>query len=294
MPTLLAALAATSAAAAPAHAQAGAPEPTVTIADASVAEGDGTGTKLSFPITVEGAGGTVTLVVATRPDTAIAPDDFSARLAVFTIPVHGGPNRSYRFDVPVTGDLVPEPTETLTVAYRVIPSGETPPTPGQPGLGLTPELTAEPTAATGTILDADAPATRPGAGAPPPPPGPAAPAPPPAPAPTAPVAAVSRPTLKNVATLPSTKQCVSRRRFRIRLRAPKGAPIASATVKLRGKTVATRKGTRVTAPIDLRGLPKGRFTVGIRVVLVDGRVVSGSRRYRTCAPKRATPQNPKV
>ncbi|MGK2939880.1 MAG: hypothetical protein ACSLFR_19085, partial [Solirubrobacteraceae bacterium] len=100
--------------------------------------------------------------------------------------------------------------------------------------------------------------------------------------------------LKSVATLPSTKRCVSRRRFRIRLRSPKGAKIASATVKLRGKTVATRRGTRVTAPIDLRGLPKGTFTVSISVVLIDGRVITGSRTYRTCAPKNSAARAPKV
>lgn len=288
--TIPAVLLALLACAAPASAQSVATPPTVTIGDASVTEGDGSGTKLSFPITVDAAPGWVTLAVATRPDSALAHDDFTPRLAVFTIPVTIGANTSYRFEVPVTADQVPEPTETLTVAYRVITPGEV--APGQPGVGATPDLASEPTAATGTILDDDAPATTPGAGAPPPP---AAPAPPPAapqPAPT--VAASSKPVLKNVATLPSTKQCVSRRRFRIRLRSPKGARIASATVKLRGRTVAARRGRRLTAPIDLRGLPKGRFTVSIRVVLEDGRVVSGTRTYRTCAPKRGGSSTPKV
>lgn len=269
---------------APAAAQSAAPAPTVTIGDATVTEGNAPGAKLSFPITVDGPPGFVTLAVATRPDSALAHDDFTPRLAVFTVQLTIGPNASYRFEVPVTADLVPEPTETLTVAYRVIAPGEV--TPGQPGVGATPDLAAEPAAATGTILDDDAPASTPSAGPPPAPPS----APPPAPT----VAASSRPTLTQVAALPSAKQCVSRRRFRIRLRSPKGARIASATVRLRGRTVATRRGTRVTAPIDLRGLPKGRFTVAIRVVLDDGRVISGTRTYRTCAPKRAGGSAPKV
>ena len=104
---------------------------------------------------------------------------------------------------------------------------------------------------------------------------------PPAPAPTP--AAVS---FTSVATLPSAKACVSRRNFRIRLRQPKGGKLASATVKVNGRTVATRKGARVTAPVDLRGLPKGRFTVTITLKLADGRTVKGSRAYRTCAPKK--------
>jgi uncharacterized Zn-binding protein involved in type VI secretion len=90
----------------------------------------------------------------------------------------------------------------------------------------------------------------------------------------------------SVAALPSAKRCVSRRRFRIRLRQPKGVTLTSATVKVNGRTAATRKGTRVTAPIDLRGLPKGAVTVSITVKLGDGRTLRGSRKYRTCAPKR--------
>lgn len=284
MPSFVAAFAATAMLAAPAHAQD--PAPTITIGDATVTETDGPGTELSFPITADGFTGSITLAVATRADTALAPDDFTPRLTVFTIPSLGGPNTNYRFNVQIAADQVFEPTETLKVAYRVIPAGEVPPVSGQPGVGTTPDLAAEPVAATGTILDDDTPASGPAAGP--------APAPKPAPPASPPVAAASKPSLKNVATLPSTKQCVSRRKFRIRLRSPKGAKIASATVKLRGKTVATRKGKRVTAPIDLRGLPKGTFTVSINVVLTDGRVVTGSRTYRTCAPKKSAAKTPKV
>lgn len=281
--TISAALLVLLACAAPAAAQSVAPAPTVTIGDASVVEGNAPGNRLSFPITVEGPPGFVTLAIATRPDTALAQDDFTPRLAVFTIQLTGGPNTSYRFEVPVTADLVPEPTETLTVAYRVITPGDV--TPGQPGVGATPDFAGDPTAATGTILDDDAPAGLPAAAPPP-----APPAAPPAP----PVAAASKPSLQQVASLPSAKRCVSRRRFRIRLRSPKGARVVSATVKLRGRTVATRRGERITAPVDLRGLPKGRFAVSIRVVLDDGRVVTGTRTYRTCAPKRAGGTAPKI
>jgi hypothetical protein len=89
-----------------------------------------------------------------------------------------------------------------------------------------------------------------------------------------------------IVVAPSNKKCVSRRNFRIRLRQPKGAKIVGATVKVNGRTVATRRGSRVTAPVDLRGLPKGRFTVSITILLDNGKIVRGSRRYRTCTPKR--------
>ena len=99
-------------------------------------------------------------------------------------------------------------------------------------------------------------------------------------------AARKKPTLNAVAVLPSTRRCVSRRKFRIRLRHPPGARVKSAVVRVNGKRVATRRGRRITAPVNLRGLPKGRFTVRITVKLADGRTVNGTRRYRTCTPRK--------
>jgi uncharacterized delta-60 repeat protein len=98
------------------------------------------------------------------------------------------------------------------------------------------------------------------------------------------------PALKGSAafTLPSAKKCVSRRRFRIRLKNPKGTKLVSAVVKLNGKKVKSVKGKRLSAPVDLRGLPKGRFTVKVEAVTADGRKVSETRRYRTCAPRKRT------
>jgi hypothetical protein len=91
---------------------------------------------------------------------------------------------------------------------------------------------------------------------------------------------------KDVLRLPSTRRCVSRRRFRIRLRTPRGTRIVRATVKLNGKRFKTVKGRRLTAAVDLRGLPKGRFKVAIEIRTADGRRVTATRRYRTCAPRR--------
>jgi hypothetical protein len=103
------------------------------------------------------------------------------------------------------------------------------------------------------------------------------------PVPTVPPAAKPpKPTLGAAVTLPSTRRCVSRRKFRIRLRHPRGARLKSVLVRLDGKRVATRRGKRVTAPVNLRGLPKGRFKVRITITLVDGRTINGTRRYRTC------------
>jgi len=121
----------------------------------------------------------------------------------------------------------------------------------------------------------------------------ASPAPPPSPSPTSsgaptspPARPVAAPALASVVAFPSTKVCASRRRFPIRLRVPRGSAVISATVKVNAKRVAVRKADRLRSTVNLIKLPKGRFTVAIELRLADGRVVTGSRRYRTCTPKR--------
>ena len=59
-----------------------------------------------------------------------------------------------------------------------------------------------------------------------------------------------------------------------------------AVVTVNGKRVKTVKRSRITAPVNLVGLPKGRFTVSITATASDGRTVTGQRHYRTCTPKR--------
>ena len=100
----------------------------------------------------------------------------------------------------------------------------------------------------------------------------------------------ARPTVRTIATLPSQgrRRCLSRRSFRIRLKEPPGDALKTAIVSVNGRRVATRAGTRITAPIDLKGLPRGRYTVRIVATTVLGRTISGSRRYRTCATRRSS------
>lgn len=112
------------------------------------------------------------------------------------------------------------------------------------------------------------------AGPPPPPPDPAAARPPSAFGPG------------GIVLAPSNRRCRSRRNFRIRLRHPRGKKIVAATVSVNGVRVATRRGKRVTAPVNLTGLPKGRYRVTITALLDDSTVIRGTRRYRTCTPKR--------
>ncbi len=87
--------------------------------------------------------------------------------------------------------------------------------------------------------------------------------------------------------LPSARRCISRRKFPIRLRQPKGVRIRSVKVIVRGKRVKTRKiKGRYRATVNLRGLSKGRFTVRITITTSSKRKIVAQRRYRTCIPRR--------
>jgi hypothetical protein len=108
--------------------------------------------------------------------------------------------------------------------------------------------------------------------------------PPPPPPPPPPV--VRSPAVVPAASLPSNRRCVSRRRFRIRLRQTKQDPLVRVSVFLGGKRVRVASGKRLTAVIDLRGLPKGKFTVRIVGTTRSGAKALSKRTYRTCRPKR--------
>ncbi|PTL54384.1 alpha/beta hydrolase family protein [Paraconexibacter algicola] len=86
--------------------------------------------------------------------------------------------------------------------------------------------------------------------------------------------------------LPPATRCVSRRQFTIRLSAPRGQRLRSATVFVGTRRVRVVRGRRLTARIDLRGLPKGTVRVKIVARTTAGRTVEQVRRYRTCAPRR--------
>ena len=83
------------------------------------------------------------------------------------------------------------------------------------------------------------------------------------------------------------RACRSRRRFTIHLREPKRGRLARARVYVNGKRVRVLRGRRLRARVNLRGLPKGRYTVRVVAVTTTGRRVTEKRRYRTCRPGRA-------
>jgi hypothetical protein len=56
-------------------------------------------------------------------------------------------------------------------------------------------------------------------------------------------------------------------------------------VYVNGNPIDVAKGARFRARVDLRGLPKGRYTVRITITTTTGRQITGIRVYHTCAPK---------
>jgi hypothetical protein len=88
-------------------------------------------------------------------------------------------------------------------------------------------------------------------------------------------------------------RCVSRRSFRIRLRT-RGQKVVKATVYVNGHKVKVLRGKRLTARVNLRGLPRGRFSVRIVLELADGRKITGVRRYHTCTAARPAKRPPPV
>jgi hypothetical protein len=87
-------------------------------------------------------------------------------------------------------------------------------------------------------------------------------------------------------TLPSAKQCFSRRRFKIHLHDPADDPLKRVTITLAGRRIAVeRHANRIAAIVSLKGLPKGTFTVKVRALTVLGHTLSGSRTYHTCVSR---------
>jgi hypothetical protein len=87
----------------------------------------------------------------------------------------------------------------------------------------------------------------------------------------------------------TTRACASRRSFVIRIQRPRLVRLVSAQVFVDDRRVAVRRGRRLTARVDLRGLPGGRFTVTVKARTAHGRTITAKRRYRTCVPRRRGP-----
>ena len=93
-----------------------------------------------------------------------------------------------------------------------------------------------------------------------------------------------------LATSPSSqrraRQCLSRRRFTIRLRETRHRRLRSAQVVVDGRRVEVRRRHgRLTALVDLRGVRRQTVRVKIVARTRAGRRLVGTRVYRTCTAK---------
>jgi hypothetical protein len=133
-----------------------------------------------------------------------------------------------------------------------------------------------------TATPTPTPTPRPEPAKPNPTPAPAAPTP----APATPTTPTTPPATDDGLGLPSTRACVSRRSFKIRLRPPRALGAKSATVFVNGRRKATVKGRKLRVPVNLRGLPAGKVTVKVVIKGKGGKTATATRKYRTCAKKR--------
>jgi hypothetical protein len=94
------------------------------------------------------------------------------------------------------------------------------------------------------------------------------------------------PKVAAILSLPSSRRCASRRKFTVRVRREIRGTVKRVQIFVNGRRVKSVTGRRIALPIDLRGLPKGKIKVRLRVELTDGRVATDTRTYRTCATKK--------
>jgi streptogramin lyase len=98
------------------------------------------------------------------------------------------------------------------------------------------------------------------------------------------------PPLASVLGLPPAQQCVSKRTLLVHVHAPPGQQLLSVKLSLEGKVLRAEtftKGKNNKVPptlVDLRGLPKGTFTLTIIVKTKAGKTYRATRTYHTCVP----------
>jgi hypothetical protein len=86
--------------------------------------------------------------------------------------------------------------------------------------------------------------------------------------------------------LPSTKICLSRRKFTAHPRAPHGVKLVSVQIFINGVLKAQGKLSHDRTTISLVGLPKGTFHVAMVVKSSTGKQYEDVRTYHTCVPKK--------
>ncbi len=84
--------------------------------------------------------------------------------------------------------------------------------------------------------------------------------------------------------LPSSKLCLSKRKFLVHPRAPQGIKLVSIEVQINGKTVKQGKLSKHGTAVSLVGLPKGAFKVALITKSSKGKIYEEVRTFHTCVP----------
>lgn len=92
--------------------------------------------------------------------------------------------------------------------------------------------------------------------------------------------------LKANLNLPSSKVCLSRRKFIAHPRAPKGVTLVHVEVLINGVLKSQGPLSHRHTTIDLIGLPKGTFHVSMVVTASNGKQYVDTRTFHTCVPKK--------
>lgn len=86
--------------------------------------------------------------------------------------------------------------------------------------------------------------------------------------------------------LPSSKICLSKRKFTVHPRAPQGVKLIHIEVFINGVLKAQGKLSKDHTTISLLGLPKGSYQVEMVVTSSKGKLYEDVRTYHTCVPKK--------
>lgn len=96
----------------------------------------------------------------------------------------------------------------------------------------------------------------------------------------------NQPSADSMLKLPSSRRCISARKFVIHLKRKKGTTIRNAVVYVNGKTKVKVKGKKkLRAAINLKGLPAGQVKVRIVLTTTKGEKLVSTRTYKTCKAK---------
>jgi hypothetical protein len=82
-------------------------------------------------------------------------------------------------------------------------------------------------------------------------------------------------------SVPSNRHCISKRYFKITLRKKYWPVFVGVTIKMPKTTKVLNRKPWATY-VDLRGLPRGKFTVRIAALTTAAKTLRGKRTYRTC------------